>query len=196
MAAAIFLCSADTGSVVHARGGGPLGDAGQGTERPRAARIEALAPDLPLSDVRPLGDVITGNFGFVLFRVGVWQATAMGLLGLVLATIGVYGVVSYRTTQRTREIGIRMALGAVPSDVGKLVLRQGAWLVLIGAGAGMLLTAGLAGAFRRVLLFVSATDPLTFVLATALVSFAAIAACYVPAHRAMRLSPTHLLRHE
>ena len=158
--------------------------------------VEALAPDLPLSDVRPLGDVITGNFGFVLFRVGVWQATAMGLLGLVLATIGVYGVVSYRTTQRTREIGIRMALGAVPSDVGKLVLRQGAWLVLIGAGAGVLLTAGLAGAFRRVLLFVSATDPLTFALATALVSFAAIAACYVPAHRAMRLSPTRLLRHE
>jgi putative ABC transport system permease protein len=158
--------------------------------------IATLAPDLPIADVRPLGDVVTGNFGFVLFRVGVWQATAMGILGLVLATVGVYGVVSYRTTQRAREIGIRMALGAVPTDVGKLVLRQGVLLVLAGAGAGALVTAALGGALRGVLVFVSATDPLAFALATTLVSGTALVACYMPARRAMRLSPTTLLRHE
>jgi predicted permease len=158
--------------------------------------IEALAPDLPIADLRPLRDVVRNNFGFVLFRVGVWQATAMGLIGLILAVVGVYGVVSYRTTQRSREIGIRMALGAVPADVRRLVLRQGASLVAGGIAAGLIVTLAFAGTLRRVLVSVSSLDPLTFGVVTVFVSLTALAACYIPARRAMRMDPASVLRRE
>ena len=158
--------------------------------------ITALAPDLPVADLQPLSELVEKNFGFVLFRVGVWQATAMGLVGVVLAIVGVYGVVSYRTQQRSREIGIRMALGAIPSDVRALVLRQAGWLVTAGVLAGLVVSAGLGGILRRVLISVSALDPVTFSAVTIFVGATAIAACYIPARRAMRMDPASVLRRE
>ena len=170
----------------------PFADLGLRVSR----EIAALAPDLPIADLRALREVVNSNFGFVLFRVGVWQATAMGLIGLILAVVGVYGVVSYRTMQRSREIGIRMALGAIPADVRVLVLRQGASLVVGGIVAGLIVTIALAGTLRGVLVSVSSLDPLTFVVVTVFVSVTALAACYIPARRAMRMDPASVLRRE
>jgi predicted permease len=158
--------------------------------------IQELDRDMPIADLRPLTKMLAGNIGFVLFRIGALQATSLGVLGLVLAVVGVYGVVSYRTTQRSREIGIRMALGAVPKDVRRLVLRQGASLVVAGIVVGLAVTAALTLLLTRVMLLVSATDPLTFGIVTILLSAIALVACYIPALRAMRMQPVAALRHE
>jgi putative ABC transport system permease protein len=149
-----------------------------------------------VADLRPFRESLSGNIGFVLFRIGALQATAMSVLGLVLAVIGVYGVVSYRTSQRSREIGIRMALGAAPRDVRRLVLGQGAMLVIAGVGTGLLLALALTQTLEKIVLFVSAADPLTFASVTALLSASALLACYLPARRAMRVEPVVALRHE
>ena len=158
--------------------------------------VIALEPELPVADLQSLDDLIAGNIGFVLFRVGAWQATVMGLLGLALAVIGVYGVVSYQTSQREKEIGIRMALGAVPADVKRLVLGQGAGLVLAGAAIGLVLSLAVTLALGRMLVMISATDPLTFGVITALLCASALLACYLPARRATRVQPVEALRHE
>ena len=158
--------------------------------------IHAIEPELPIADLKPYAEIAGGNIGFVLFRVGAWQATTMGLLGLALAIIGVYGVVSYQTRQREKEIGIRVALGAIPADVRRLVLSQGAWLVGAGAVVGVVLALIATLALRRMLVLVSATDPLTFVGVTIALSASALAACYVPARRATRVEPVTVLRQE
>jgi len=158
--------------------------------------IAALEPELPIADDKSFEDLIAGNIGFVLFRVGAWQATSMGLLGLALAVIGVYGVVSYQTQQREREIGIRMALGAVPGDVRRLVLSQGVSMVLIGIAIGLVVTLILTTALGRMLVLVSATDPLTFVGVTSALTLSALVACYLPAMRATRVEPVTVLRQE
>jgi predicted permease len=158
--------------------------------------IHAIEPELPVADLKPFVDIVRGNIGFVLFRVGAWQATTMGVLGLALAIIGVYGVVSYQTRQREKEIGIRVALGAIPADVRRLVLSQGAWLVGAGAIVGVLLALIATLALRRMLVLVSVTDPLTFVGVTAALSASALAACYLPARRATRVEPVTVLRQE
>ena len=158
--------------------------------------VLALEPELPVADLQSLNNLIAGNIGFVLFRVGAWQATVMGLLGLALAVIGVYGVVSYQTSQREKEIGIRMALGAVPADVKRLVLGQGAGLVLAGAAVGLVISLAVTLALGRMLVMISTTDPLTFVVITVLLCASALLACYLPARRATRVQPVEALRHE
>ena len=122
--------------TLSVRSSAPIDDVRLRVER----EIAALEPELPVADAKSLDEMIGGNIGFVLFRVGAWQATSMGVLGLALAIIGVYGVVSYQTTQREKEIGIRMALGAVPWDVRRLVLRQGVAMVLVGVAIGLVVT--------------------------------------------------------
>jgi predicted lysophospholipase L1 biosynthesis ABC-type transport system permease subunit len=161
-----------------------------------ANAITDLQPELPIADLNPLERTLHGNMGFVLFRVGALQATLMGLLGLALAVIGVYGVVSYQTAQREKEIGIRMALGAEPGDVRRLVLNQGSRLVLIGVGIGLILTIIVTTALKRVIVLVSTTDPLTFIGVTVVLASAALAACYLPARRATRVQPVTVLRQE
>lgn len=158
--------------------------------------ITALQPELPISDSKPYSELIAGNIGFVLFRVGAWQATSMGILGLALAVIGVYGVVSYQTQQREKEIGIRIALGAVPGDVRRLVLQQGVRMVLIGIAIGLVITLVATLALGRFIVLVSPTDPLTFGVVTMTLVLAAMAACYLPAMKATRVEPVTVLRQE
>jgi putative ABC transport system permease protein len=158
--------------------------------------IRSLDADMPLADLKTMTQIVAGGMGFVLFRVGAVQATAMGLLGLVLAAVGVYGVVSYGAGQRTREMGIRLALGAAPRTVGRLVLAQGSTLVVAGIVSGLLLAATVTRMLARFFVLVSATDVTTFVLVSALLSVIALVACYLPARRAMRVDPMVALRHE
>jgi ABC-type antimicrobial peptide transport system permease subunit len=131
-----------------------------------------------------------------MFRMGATLAAVMGLIGLTLALVGVYGVISYSTARRTHEIGIRMALGAEPHDVLRLILRQGMSLVAAGLLPGLIAAWALTHAMSRLFVGVSATDPLTYASVTLLLATVALWACYVPARRAMRLDPMAALRYE
>jgi macrolide transport system ATP-binding/permease protein len=158
--------------------------------------IQALDPEVPIADVKTMKQVVEGGMGFLLFRVGTLQAGAMGILGLLLAVVGVYGVVSYGASQRTREMGIRLALGANPAVVRGLVLRQGTVLVIGGIACGLLVAAGVTRALSRIFFLVGSTDLATFAGVTALLGAIALVACYLPARRAMRVDPMVALRHE
>ena len=158
--------------------------------------IRALDPNMPISDVQTMRQSLSGGNGFFIFRIGAILAAAMGMLGLTLAAVGVYGVVSFAASQRTHEIGIRMALGADRRDILRLVLRQGLSLVVGGALFGVLLAWALTRSMAAVLVGVSPTDLLTFVTATLLLTGIGLWACYSPARRAMRLDPMVALRYE
>jgi len=158
--------------------------------------IQLVDPDVPVADMKTMTQVIAGGMGFVLFRVGTLQAGAMGVLGLLLTIVGVYGVVSYGASQRTREIGIRMALGAEPAAVRRLVLREGAVLVAAGIALGLGIAAVVARALARVFYLVGSADVTTFTIVTTLLAGIALVACYLPARRAMRIPPMTALRHE
>jgi putative ABC transport system permease protein len=129
-------------------------------------------------------------------RLGAILLGIFGLLGLGLAAVGVFSVVAYSVSQRTREIGIRMALGAQPGDVTRLVLKEG--MIPVGIGISLGLGAGLALAqlVASLLYGVSATDPTTFVSVTLLLAAVAFLACYVPARRATKVDPLATLRCE
>lgn len=158
--------------------------------------IAAIDADMPASDPVPLRRTIEGGLGFLLFRIGAMQAAALGGLGLIVAAVGVYGVLSYSASQRAREIGIRLALGATQANVRRLIVRQGATLVVAGIGVGLVLSVGVTRLIGKFLLLERATDPLTFAAVTAFLAAIALVACYLPAWRAMRASPMESLRHE
>ena len=119
-----------------------------------------------------------------------------GLLALVLASVGLYGVAAYSVERRTNEIGIRMALGAERRDVLALVLREGGKLTLLGVLMGSVAALGLTRLMGKLLYGVSPTDPVTFVGAAILLMVVALLACYIPARRATRIDPAVALRHE
>ena len=158
--------------------------------------IQALDPNMPVSDLQTMRRSLSGAHGFLIFRVGAMQAGALGILGLVLAVVGVYGVVSYGAAQRTREIGIRMALGATPQGILRMIMSQGVWMVAFGIIAGLAGAALLTRLLAQFLLLVSPTDPWTFFVVTVLLALVALWACYLPARRAMRVEPIEALRHE
>ncbi|HKW87136.1 MAG TPA: ABC transporter permease [Candidatus Acidoferrales bacterium] len=158
--------------------------------------VHALEPAMPLFDVQTMTDALYGLNGFLLFQFAVGLAGSMGILGLLLAIVGVYGVVSYSANQRTHEIGIRLALGAQPRQVLGLVLRQGILIAGIGVFAGLLSAAAMAKLVANFLYGTSPMDALTYVATSVLLAAIALLACYIPARRAMRVDPMVALRYE
>ena len=158
--------------------------------------IETIAPGMPLLGGQTMNQGLNTLVGFQRYRIGAVLAAALGMLGLLLAVVGVYGVVSYSAAQRTHEIGIRMALGAQPRGILSMIVRQG--LVIVGGGLaiGLLATFVLARLVSKFLVGVSGTDPLILGAVTVLLGLVAVAACYVPARRATRIDPVVALHVE
>ncbi len=159
-------------------------------------QIRTLAPDLPILDAQTMERSLSGLQGFFIFRLGATMAGLMGLIGLALAVVGVYGVVSFAASQRTREIGIRIALGATRRDISKLVLREGLVIVSVGVAAGLVGGWALARAMARFAAGPSNPGPLILGGAALLLACVALLACYIPARRAMRVDPMVALRYE
>src|SRR5262249_20373580 len=153
-----------------------------------------LDPNLPVTDVKTL----TEHMSLSLFPARAFASllSAFGLLALALAAIGIFGVMSYAVSQRTREIGVRMALGAGAKDIFKLVIGRGLWLTLIGIGGGLGLALVGTRFLSSLLYNVSAVDPLTFAGVALLLVAVAFLACYFPARRAMKTDPMVALRYE
>jgi predicted permease len=156
--------------------------------------VRSVDPNQPVSDVRAMDARIAESLGPQRFATNLLAVFAG--LAILLAAVGLYGLISYSVAQRVNEFGIRAALGARPGDVLTLVLKQGATLALIGAGAGVIAGIALMRALRSVLYGVSAADPLSFAGAVVLLMLVALAACYVPARRATKVDPMVALRYE
>jgi predicted permease len=157
-------------------------------------QIRAIDSALPVADVRPMTDVIGNSVAQPRFRTTL--LSLFGAAALLLAAIGIYGVLAYTVAQQTREIGIRMALGADPARVLQLVLARGLRLAGMGTVIGVLAALMLTQLLNSLLFGVSATDPITFAAVAALLFAVALLACYVPARRAMRVDPMVALRYE
>jgi putative ABC transport system permease protein len=164
--------------------------------RTAEALVRELDPNLPVYDVMTMERSLGGANGYFLFKVGAAFAGTLGGLGLLLAVVGVYGVVSYAASQRQHEIGIRMALGAQPRSVLGLVIRQAVVLVGAGVGVGVLAALGVSRILVSLLVGVTSYDPLTFAGVSALMVAVALVACYIPAYRAAHVDPMVALRHE
>jgi len=163
-------------------------------EEPIRRAVQAVNPDLPVFGVRSVGSIISESLAsrrFALEILVFFAATA-----LLLAAIGIYGVMAYFVSQRVREIGVRMALGAQRGDVLKLVVRQGMSLALMGVVLGLVASLLLMRLIAGLLFGVSSTDPLTLVVFTMVLAAVAFLANYVPASRAARIDPMVALRHE
>jgi predicted permease len=169
------------------------GDPAAMTESVREA-IQGIDPDLPLAKVSTLTTLVDDSMSqprFSVFLLG-----SFGVLALLLASIGMYGVISCSVLQRTQEIGIRMALGAQRGNVFGMVLRQGARLAGLGIGIGFLSALGVTRLLSSFLYGVRPTDPLTFAAVSFLLLVIALLACYLPARRAMRVDPMVALKYE
>jgi predicted permease len=178
------------GSTYVARTTGNSGDIA-GAIRQGAEKVVSSAV---LYDVRPMGEIVARSIStqrLTMFLLSIFSA-----LALVLSAVGIYGVISYLTGQRTHEIGVRVALGASSSDVMRMVLGQGMKITLIGVAIGLVFALGLTRLITTLIYGVGTTDPLTFASVAILLSAVALFACYLPARRAMRVDPIVALRYE
>ncbi len=156
--------------------------------------ISRLDPEQPVSDVRPMEDVVSRSLGGARFNA--FLLTAFAAIAFVLAAVGIYGVVSYDVSERTHEIGLRMALGAQRANVLQLVLGHGSRLAGYGIAIGLAAAFGLTRLMSSMLYDVKATDATTFAAISLLLAGVAIIASYLPSRRAMSLDPVAALRHE
>jgi predicted permease len=159
-------------------------------------QIASLAPTMPVFDVHTM---LTGLYtisGFLLFELAAALAGILGALGLTLALVGVFGVISFTVSQRTNEIGIRMAMGAAQSSILRLILRQGVWIIVAGVLSGVVLALAISRLVGNFISGVSPYDPLTYICVSAVLSAVALLACYVPARHATCVDPMVALRYE
>lgn len=190
-AAAMYMPTYETGwtNVVIRTQGDPLGLAAAVRQE-----VQAIDPDQPVADVKTMEQWVDTSVAAPRYRTAMLGLFAM--LALVLASTGIYGVMSYSVAQRTHEIGVRMALGARQLDVLKLVVRQGMSRVVIGVGLGLVGAIALTRVMTTLLFGVSAKDPVTFAAVATLLSVVALVACYIPARRAAKVDPLVALRYE
>jgi putative ABC transport system permease protein len=156
--------------------------------------LQQLDPAQPMAGVATMDELLSGSLSRSRFTMLVLAVFAA--LALILASVGIYGVIAYSVTQRTQEFGVRMALGASRRDVLRLVLRQGTRLTLLGIGLGIVAALIVTRLMATLLYGISATDPLTFTSVALLLALVALAACYIPAQRATRVDPIVALRYE
>lgn len=158
--------------------------------------LRAVDPDLPVLRIIPFTDLLEQNVGLWIVRVGAALFGVFGGVALILAVVGVYGVKAYAVARRTREIGIRMALGANRGDVFGLIMRQGAIQTGFAVSVGLLLSLAAGRVLSQILYNVSPSDPGALVVATIMLAAAALLACFLPARRATRVNPMTALRME
>ena len=159
-----------------------------------ADEIHKVDSTIAVYDVQTLDQLISSSIDpnrFYLQLIG-----GFGLAALALAAIGIYGLISFSVAQRTHEMGIRLALGALPRQLARMIVGQGLWLAIIGLTLGLLASLILGRVFSTLLFGVRATDPVTLVIVSLVLTGVALLACYVPARRAMRVDPIIALRHE
>jgi len=185
---AMRLSANSTGAIVRFDGDG------QGTAAAIRAGLKAMNGDQVMFSVQTMEEIIADSLA--ARRLSMIMLVVFAALAVGLASLGIYGVISYIVGQRTQEIGIRMALGARPGNVLAGVLGQGAKMVSFGVAIGLLSAFGLTRLMAKLLFGISATDPLTFAGVTAFLTLVALAACWIPARRAMRVDPIVALRYE
>jgi putative ABC transport system permease protein len=157
-------------------------------------QVLSIDKDQPVSDIMTMEQRLAKSVAasrFVMLLLGSFSVLALGL-----AAVGIYGVMSYLVTQRTQEIGVRMALGAQKRDVLKLVVRRGMVLAIIGTAIGLVASLALTRLMRSLLFEVTPTDWLTFVITSVVLLTVALLACYIPARRATKVDPLVALRYE
>ena len=176
--------------TIHARVAGDPSSYAQAVER----TVHELNADLPVFDATTVTSSM--QMGSIFERVAGTFASAFGLLALVLAAVGLYGVIAYTTRQRAHEFAIRVAMGAQRGKVFRLVLGQGLRLIVAGLAVGLGASLALTRYLKSLLFGVTGTDALTYVCVAILLSVISLAACYVPARRAMRIDPMAALRHQ
>jgi putative ABC transport system permease protein len=158
------------------------------------AAVRSIDPQIPLADVRPMDAVLAESIARSRFTTTL--LTVFAGFAFLLAAIGIYGVMAYNVSQRTQEIGVRMALGAHAGDVLRLVMRQAIAVVAVGLLIGVGASLALSRLMTNLLFEVKPTDARTFVVVPALLLLAALMAAYVPARRATRVEPVRALRYE
>jgi putative ABC transport system permease protein len=175
--------------VLRARSGDPNSLTGEVRQQ-----LNEIDPSLPLADVRLMDDVLSraqARPRFLTLLLSLFSVVA-----LAIATVGIYGVVSYSVARRTKEFGLRMVLGAQSGDVLGLVMKQGAGMILVGVAVGLALALFFTRLMASLLFGITSTDVATYGSVTAVLFGVALAACYVPARRATRVDPMQTLRYE
>jgi predicted permease len=158
--------------------------------------ILRLAPDMPIIQAATMEQTVHGLAGLFVFELAASLAVVLGILGLMLAVVGTYGVVSFGAARRTHEIGVRMALGAARGDILKLISRHGLVLVGSGVSVGLLFALALTRAMSKLLMGVSPSDPITYLGVIILLGAVSLLACWIPARRATNVDPMVALRYE
>jgi len=156
--------------------------------------VHAIDRGIAVSNVEPVDTQITQSVATPRFQTAL--VTLFGCIALVLAAVGLYGLIAYQVQQRTREIGIRVALGAQQGEIALLVVKQGLSLALLGIAIGIGVALGVTRFIAAALFSISATDPRVFAAVAAMLTLVALAASYIPARRASRVDPAVALRYE